>query len=81
MNSTDTVILHNKQYVAWSTTNDGQGWITFFTPSYNRASFLPRIYECLKSQTDHHFVWILVCDGSTDNSVDVAKKLLAKEDY
>lgn len=44
------------------------GSITLFTPTYNRAYFLVRIYECLLSQTNKHFVWIIVNDGSQDDT-------------
>ncbi len=45
--------------------------ITYFTPTYNRAHLLPRLYECLLSQTDKRFVWLIVDDGSTDNTGDL----------
>ena len=48
--------------------------ITVFTPVYNRADTLPRLYESLKRQTDQSFVWIIVNDGSTDDSGNIAKK-------
>lgn len=41
---------------------------TVFTPSYNRASTLPRVYESLLSQTFRDFEWIIVDDGSTDDT-------------
>jgi len=39
-----------------------------FTPTYNRAHLLPRVYECLKEQTFQDFEWIIVDDGSTDGT-------------
>lgn len=47
--------------------------ITVFTPVYNRADTLPRLYESLKRQTDQSFVWIIVNDGSTDESEKLVK--------
>lgn len=41
--------------------------ITVFTPVYNRADTLPRLYESLKRQTDQSFVWIIVNDGQQMN--------------
>ena len=38
--------------------------ITVFTPSYNRAKTLPRVFECLKKQTYKSFEWIIIDDGS-----------------
>ncbi|SFG53602.1 glycosyltransferase family A protein [Prevotella sp. KH2C16] len=45
--------------------------ITIFTPTYNRASLLPRLYESLKRQGFRDFEWIIVDDGSTDNTKDM----------
>lgn len=42
--------------------------ITVFTPAYNRADLLPRLYESLKRQTSKNFMWLVVDDGSTDNT-------------
>lgn len=47
--------------------------ITVFTPTYNRAHLLPRLYESLKAQTFQDFEWIIVDDGSTDGTEEVAK--------
>ncbi len=45
--------------------------LTIFTPAYNRAHLLPRLYESLKNQTCKDFVWLVVDDGSEDNTHDV----------
>lgn len=47
--------------------------ITIVTPSYNRAHTLPRVYESLKNQTFKDFKWIIMDDGSTDNTSEVVK--------
>ena len=44
---------------------------TVFTPTYNRAHTLPRVYESLKRQTCHDFEWLIVDDGSTDNTQEI----------
>lgn len=54
--------------------------ITFFTPTYNRGHLLHRVYEALLGQTNKDFVWILVNDGSVDNTDDIAKDFLKKEE-
>ena len=41
--------------------------LTIFTPTYNRAHTLPRLYNSLLEQTDYNFEWLIVDDGSTDN--------------
>ena len=42
--------------------------ITVFTPTYNRAHLLPRLYESLCKQTFKDFEWVIVDDGSTDET-------------
>ncbi len=46
-------------------------YITILTPAYNRASLLPRLLDSLLRQTFKDFEWIVVDDGSTDNTRDV----------
>ena len=42
--------------------------ITVFTPTYNRAYILPKLYHSLKKQTNKNFEWLIVDDGSTDET-------------
>ncbi len=42
--------------------------LTVFTPTYNRAYVLFRCYESMKRQSCKDFVWLIVDDGSTDNT-------------
>ncbi|MBE6677739.1 MAG: glycosyltransferase family 2 protein [Ruminococcaceae bacterium] len=49
--------------------------LTIFTPTYNRAHTLPRLYESLCAQTDKRFEWIVVNDGSTDNTNEVLNRI------
>lgn len=46
-------------------------FITILTPAYNRASLLPRLFDSLLRQTFKDFEWIVVDDGSTDNTHEV----------
>ena len=50
--------------------------ITVFTPTYNRAHLLPRLYESLKCQSFKDFEWLIVDDGSTDNTDKVLAYIL-----
>ena len=43
---------------------------SILTPTYNRAEYLPRIYDCL-SQQDVDLEWVIVDDGSTDNTREI----------
>lgn len=49
--------------------------ITIFTPSYNRYNTLKRLYESIKVQSCKNFEWIIVDDGSTDNTKEFAKNV------
>lgn len=48
--------------------------LTIFTPSYNRAHTLPRTYESLLAQDCKDFVWLIIDDGSSDNTADLVKE-------
>ena len=50
--------------------------ITVFTPTYNRAELLKRGYEALKRQTSKNFIWMIVDDGSTDNTKMVVEQFI-----
>lgn len=51
---------------------------TIFTPCYNGSKFIHRVFESVASQTYTLFEWIIVNDGSTDNSDEVIQKLIAQ---
>lgn len=53
--------------------------ITVFTPAYNRAHLLPRLYESLCQQTFKDFEWLIVDDGSTDDTKSLSQSLSRKE--
>lgn len=45
--------------------------ITVFTPTYNRAYIIENLYRSLQRQTFTDFEWVVVDDGSTDNTKDL----------
>lgn len=49
-------------------------FLSIFTPTYNRASYLPRLFGSLNRQTSLDFEWILVDDGSDDDTAGVVRK-------
>ena len=49
--------------------------LTIFTPAYNRAKLLHRGFEALKQQSCKDFVWLIVDDGSTDNTEQTVRDL------
>ena len=42
--------------------------VTVFTPTYNRGYIIGELYKSLCNQTCNDFEWIIVDDGSTDNT-------------
>lgn len=55
--------------------------LTIFTPTYNRASLLLRVYESLKRQSSNCFEWIVVDDGSSDNTAAVINRVAEKATF
>ena len=51
-------------------------YITIFTPTYNRASTLRRLYKSIKSQDYNDFEWLIVDDGSVDETAAVVKTFM-----
>ena len=48
--------------------------LTIFTPAYNRAYTIHKCYESLKRQSCKDFEWLIIDDGSTDNTKELVKK-------
>ena len=48
--------------------------LTVFTPTYNRAYTLSKLYESLTRQTVRDFEWLIVDDGSTDSTSELVKR-------
>ena len=42
--------------------------ITIFTPTYNRDYIIINLYKSLLIQTLKDFEWLIIDDGSTDNT-------------
>lgn len=42
--------------------------LTVFTPTFNRGYILHKCYESLKRQTSKDFKWLIIDDGSTDDT-------------
>jgi glycosyltransferase involved in cell wall biosynthesis len=55
--------------------------ISIITPTWNRESYLQRVWDGLASQTSRDFEWIVGDDGSSDGTGALVKALAAKSDF
>lgn len=53
-------------------------FITIFTPTLNRAYILPNLYNSLLFQNDLCFEWVIVDDGSTDNTEELVRSWITE---
>lgn len=49
--------------------------VTVLTPTYNRAKTLPKLIESLCGQTSTDFQWLVIDDGSTDDTDSIFEEL------
>ena len=56
------------------TSEQNRPLFTVFTPTYNRAATLHRVYESLRPQTFRDFEWLIVDDGSQDNTAELVQR-------
>ncbi len=54
---------------------------TVFTPTYNCGHLIHRVYNSLKNQTFKDFEWIVIDDGSTDNTKSIIDKYKNEADF
>ena len=52
--------------------------LTIFTPAYNRAYTLHLGYEALLRQTSKDFEWLIIDDGSSDNTRELVESWIAE---
>jgi len=55
--------------------------ITLFTSTYNRVGLLKRLYESIKKQNYNSFEWVIVDDGSTDNTKSIVEVWIKESDF
>lgn len=55
--------------------------ITVFTPTYNRAYIIEQLYQSLRRQSYRDFEWLVVDDGSSDNTEELFERLKKEADF
>lgn len=55
--------------------------ITVITPTYNRAHTLKRVFDSLKKQSFQEFKWLIMDDGSTDNTRDIVLRFQRESSF
>lgn len=55
--------------------------ITVFTPTYNRAYIIHNLYQSLQRQTFQDFEWLVVDDGSSDNTQELFNMWMSTDNF
>lgn len=55
--------------------------LTIFTPAYNRAHTIRRTYESLCRQTCKDFEWLVIDDGSSDDTGELVQSWINASDF
>ena len=53
-------------------------YVTVFTPTFNRASYLTTLYKSLLKQTNKNFEWYIVDGDSDDNTEELVREFIAE---
>lgn len=55
--------------------------LTIVTPTYNRRHKISDLYKSLQSQTLLDFEWIIIDDGSEDNTSEIVKQWIENSEF
>lgn len=55
--------------------------ITVFTPTYNRAYIIEKLYHSLQRQTFTNFEWLVIDDGSIDNTEELFNQWISQNNF
>ena len=55
--------------------------LSILTATYNREKYLPKLYESIKENMKYNIIpeWIIVDDGSTDNTKDIVQSFINEQ--
>lgn len=54
---------------------------TIFTPTYNRADTLERLFQSIARQSRRNFEWLIVDDGSVDQTPQILQDFVSRADF
>lgn len=54
---------------------------TVFTPTFNRAHLLDRVYQSLRRQSEKNFEWLIIDDGSADNTGQMVAQWMKEANF
>lgn len=55
--------------------------ITIFTPTFNRGYIIGKLYSSLKKQYYKNFEWLVIDDGSTDNTEEIISEYIKENSF
>lgn len=55
--------------------------ITYLTTTYNRAKTLPKLYNSLKQQSVKNFTWLIIDDGSNDETSSLVQHWIKEKPF
>lgn len=67
---------YNKQDLNLTRVKGWDSMISIITATYNRRNTIGRLYKSLLEQTNKNFQWIVVDDGSTDNTKELIEEYI-----
>src|SRR5690606_37404069 len=73
--------FYNNKYIRIYTFGIMETGITIFTPTYNRAHLLNRLFESIKNLSYENFEWLIVDDGSTDETEKLINRFREKSKF
>jgi len=53
--------------------------ITIITPTFNRSKYLNRLYLSLQNQKEMNFIWLIIDDGSNDDTYQIVQEFLSDQ--
>lgn len=56
-------------------------FFTVFTPTYNRSTLIHRVFDSLNKQAFRNFEWLIIDDGSTDDTESVISSFREQADF